>query len=467
MVRRRDGQGLLGEVVLFGALGAPETLLDPALRRVDALLSDEVLIDAVWAVLRRRRPQSARRGRPGTPAEVVLRLLVLKHLKGWSYAQLEWEVRGSVAYRYFCRIGGGTVPDAKTLVRLGQLLDGPALQDVLARVVAVAREQQVTRGRRLRIDTTVVEAAIRHPTDSGLCADAVRVVSRALRRLGQAGITLPTRVRDVRRSVRRRVYEIGQAMRRRGEAATAALQRPYRRLLRVTGRLVRQAATTAAAVPAQLGGLSAAQQRVAAGALAVLETILPRARQVLAQTRARILRGETTSAGKLVSLFEPTAQILRRGKPHRPTEFGRLVEVHETEGGIVTAIGVVDGKADAPLLVPAVEQHGVRFGRAPCLVATDRAFYSTEGERRVRELGVHHAVIPKPGFRSRERIAYEQRRWFRRGRAWRAGGEARIARLKHCFGLARARSRGDPGMARTIYWAAIANNLLAIAARAA
>ena len=100
-------------------------------------------------------------------------------------------------------------------------------------------------------------------------------------------------------------------------------------------------------------------------------------------------------------------------------------------------------------------------------MATDRAFYSTEGERRVRELGVHHAVIPKPGFRSRERSAYEQRRWFRRGRAWRAGGEARIARLKHCFGLARARYRGDPGMARTIYWAAIANNLLAIAVRAA
>jgi len=163
MVRRRDGQGLLGEVVLFGVLGTPETLLDPALRRVDALLGDEAMLDTVWAVLPQRRPQSARRGRPGTPAEVVLRLLVLKHLRGWSYEELEWEVWGSVAYRHFCRIGGGTVPDAKTLVCLGQLLDGRALQDVLARVVAVARERRVTRGRRLRIDTTVVEASIRRP----------------------------------------------------------------------------------------------------------------------------------------------------------------------------------------------------------------------------------------------------------------------------------------------------------------
>jgi hypothetical protein len=82
-----------------------------------------------------------------------------------------------------------------------------------------------------------------------------------------------------------------------------------------------------------------------------------------------------------VSLFEPAAQILRRGKPHRPTAFGRLVEIQETEAGIVTTVGVVDGKADAPLLVPAVEQHCAVFGRAPRLVATDRAFYSIEGEQ--------------------------------------------------------------------------------------
>src|SRR5207244_11767857 len=108
--------------------------------------------------------------------------------------------------------------------------------------------------------------------------------------------------------------------------------------------------------------------------------------------------------------------------------FGALVKVQETEGGIVTEIAVVDGKNDGPLLVPAVEGHGRVFGRPPGLVAVDRGFYSTDGERRVRALGVHHAVIPKPGFRSRERIDHERQRWFRRGRAWRAGGEARIAR---------------------------------------
>src|SRR5438094_35577 len=364
MTRRREGQRGFGQVVLFGLLGPPETLLDPALRRIDGLLDDEALVDAVWRALRSRYAQSARRGRPATPAEVVLRLLVLKHLKTWSYEQLEWEVRGSVAYRHFCRLGSGTVPDGKTLVRLGQLLEGDLLRAVLERVVGVAVERQVTRGRRLRVDTTVVEAPIRYPTDSGLCEDGIRVLRRGVR-----------------------------------------------------------------------------------------------------QTRGRIVHGVTTGADKLVSLFEPSAQILRRGKLHRPTEFGALVKVQETEGGIVTEIAVVDRKNDAPLLVPAVEGHGRVFGRPPGLVAVDRGFYSTDGERRVRALGVHHAVIPKPGFRSRERIDYERQRWFRRGRAWRAGGEARIARLKHCFGMARSRYRGERGMVRTVYWAAIANNLTAIATR--
>src|SRR5438477_4487377 len=230
MTRRREGQRGFGQVVLFGLLGPPETLLDPALRRIDGLLDDEALVDAVWRALRSRYAQSARRGRPATPAEVVLRLLVLKHLKTWSYEQLEWEVRGSVAYRHFCRLGSGTVPDGKTLVRLGQLLEGDLLRAVLERVVGVAVERQVTRGRRLRVDTTVVEAPIRYPTDSGLCEDGIRVLRRGVRRLVAVGIRLRGGVRDVRRSVSRRMREIGQALRRRGEAARTALRRPYRGL---------------------------------------------------------------------------------------------------------------------------------------------------------------------------------------------------------------------------------------------
>src|SRR6184192_2438950 len=331
MTRRREGQRGFGQVVLFGLLGPPETLLDPALRRIDGLLDDEALVDAVWRALRSRYAQSARRGRPATPAEVVLRLLVLKHLKTWSYEQLEWEVRGSVAYRHFCRLGSGTVPDGKTLVRLGQLLEGDLLRAVLERVVGVAVERQVTRGRRLRVDTTVVEAPIRYPTDSGLCEDGIRVLRRGVRRLVAVGIRLRGGVRDVRRSVSRRMREIGQALRRRGEAARTALRRPYRGLLRITRRVVRETRRSVAAARRQLRRLPPAAQGQARRALTRLATMLPRVQQVVRQTRGRIVHGVTTGADKLVSLFEPSAQILRRGKLHRPTEFGALVKVQETE----------------------------------------------------------------------------------------------------------------------------------------
>ena len=194
-----------------------------------------------------------------------------------------------------------------------------------------------------------------------------------------------------------------------------------------------------------------------------LDTFIPRAQQVIRQTRARVLRGHTSSDGKLLSIFEPQARILRRGKLHKPTEFGALVKVQESEGGIVTDVAIIESGNDTALLVPSVERHIEIFGSAPTLVSTDRGFYSAAGVQRIEELGVRRAVVPFPGKRSQKRLRHEKQRWFRRGRAWRAGGEARIARLKHRFGMARSRYRGPTGTPRTAYWAGIANNLVAIA----
>lgn len=462
--RRRGGQLTLDQVMLFGAaLPPPEQLMDPQLRRIDELLCDDEVLDHVVEVLRRRWPQSARRGRASTPAEVVLRLLVLKHLRQWSYEQLEWEVTGNLAYRRFCRIELGKVPDAKTMVRYGQLLDEDALRPILERTVQQATQRRVTKGRRMRVDTTVVEAPIHHPTDSALCADVVRVVGRELERIEEAGAKLPFQRRDVRRSVGRRLREIAQGLRRRGEDAKEEVKRPYRRLLRVTARLVRQAELATATLRRRLPRMAGSRRHVVAKCVAKLERVLPQARQVVRQTRARIVRGIPNSDGKILSIFEPYARILKRGKLRKPTEFGALVKVQESEGGIVTDVAVVGSNNDSQLLVPSVKRHIQVFSRPPRLAATDRGFFSLDGERAITELGVQRAVVPHCGYRSKLRIAHERQRWFRRGRAWRAGGEARISRLKNVFGMARAQYRGDAGMRRTVCWAAIANNLTAIA----
>jgi hypothetical protein len=142
MVRRAYRQRSLLEVLLPDG----EKLWDPALRRIDAVLEDDALVDIIVTALARRHPLSSRKGRLGTLATVVLRMLVLKHLYHWSFDECEREVRGSLVYRAFCRIDCERVPDAKTLIRLSQVVDGPVLKDLLTRLVQVAREQRVIQG---------------------------------------------------------------------------------------------------------------------------------------------------------------------------------------------------------------------------------------------------------------------------------------------------------------------------------
>jgi transposase, IS5 family len=460
MIRRRNGQRGLWEILQFGDL-RPEKQMDPRLRRIDELLDDDVLVDGVLDAMRARFPQSSRRGRRGTPAEVALRMLVLKHLKEWSYEQLEWEVKGNLVYRHFCRIDAGKVPDAKTMVRLGQLLDGPALRSVFERVVELAVARKVTRGRKMRIDTTVVETAIRFPSDSRLCEDVTQGVCRAIERLRSEGVAAPKNFRNVRRSVTRRQREITQISRRpiAREAKRRALRRPYRRLLSTTRRTIRQAEEVVMRAKRRRRPLSGhAWRRVRA-----LEKLAQLGRKVVAQTKERVFNGNAKSADKLVSLHEPHTKIIRKGKAGKPTEFGRIVKVQEAEGGVITDVGVVDG-GDQALLVPGVERHAKVFERVPRVVATDRGFFKTENVRRIEEMGVKCAAVPKPGHRSPSWLKRERQRSFRKARAWRAGGEARIARLKNTFGMRRSRYKGESGIARSAHWAAIANNLMAIGA---
>jgi IS5 family transposase len=355
----------------------------------------------------------------------------------------------------------GNVPDAKTMVRLGQLLEGDALRQVFDRVVAIAKQKKVSRGRRMRVDSTVVEAPIRPPTDSRLCEGAVRVVRRGMRKLEEAGVELPFARARVRTALSRRMREIAQA-KRLAKKNPEALRRPYRGLLQITRKQLKQARCAVEVASEQVKGRRGKKRRTILRELDKLRHFIELGEAVVRQTRARVLGGDTRSEGKLVSIFEPSAQILRRGKPYRPTEFGRLVKVQEAEGGLVTDIEVVDGKNDSPTLVPSVNRHISVFGKPPQLAAADRGYYSNAGVDTAAELGVRRVVVPKPGHKSKQRTALERKRWFQRGRRWRTGGEARISRLKNTFGMHRARYRGARGIERTAYWAGIANNLVAI-----
>ena len=190
-----------------------------------------------------------------------------------------------------------------------------------------------------------------------------------------------------------------------------------------------------------------------------------RVRQVVQQTKARIFEGLTHLPGKVVSLFEPHTEIIRKGKASKPTEFGKLVQIQEAENQIITHYEVfAERPSDSQLLVPAVEEHQRRFGRVPRLAAADAGFYSQQNENTLRALGVERVAIPNRSTRSEERRRWQKQRWFRAGQRWRTGSEGRISVLKRRHGLDRCRYRGFEGLQRWVGLGVIADNLIHMAA---
>src|SRR5476649_3008833 len=227
------GDGLIAEEVS----DLREGWMEPA----DRVLADEQIVAAVYEALARRHPKSRSRGRLGAPAEMVLRLLILKHIRNWSYGVLEREVRANLVYRDFTRVGAAKTPDAKTMGRWGVAVGPDVVKQIHERLVRLARDKGAMEGRRMRVDTTVVESNIHYPTDSSLLGDGTRVLTRLMQNVtaiaGEAG----TKMRDRMRSIQRNVMRIGRAARIKGERGKKALAVIYRKVLAIAGRVTAQA----------------------------------------------------------------------------------------------------------------------------------------------------------------------------------------------------------------------------------
>jgi IS5 family transposase len=165
-----------------------------------------------------------------------------------------------------------------------------------------------------------------------------------------------------------------------------------------------------------------------------------------------------------LSLFVPKTYVIRKGKAHKPTEFGRLIDIVEVENGFISDYKVLDGNpSDGTLLVPALKRHIERFGRPPRQVATDRGFWSADNEKDAYKLGVKRVSIPARGKLSKMRHRLQRSRWFRKAQRWRAGGEGRIGILKNNYGLDRCLYKSDTAMERWVGWCVFANNLVVVA----
>jgi IS5 family transposase len=443
---------------LFERIPTLSMHLDPILAQIDILLDDDTIFQAVKADLIRRFPHTADDGRPSTPVEVILRLLVVKHLYRWSFPETTRLVSDSLVLRQFCRVYVAPVPDQSTLNRWARLIQPATLHRLLDHIVHLACQLEVTHGRKLRIDGTVVETTIHHPTDSTLLNDGVRVLSRTLVKAKTLVGAAQDSLQGATQHAREKMKRIMEVARQKGEAATEQLKTTYRDLVELTTAVVERAKQVQAELTGQA---SDAAHRVTE----TLDQFIPRVEQVIMQTTRRVLQGEQVPANeKLVSLFEPETAIICKGKPGKPTEFGRVIWLDEVEGGLISRYAVLDGNPDEKAqLPPSLDHHIAQFGQPPEVLTGDRGLYSAANERYAQTHGVTEVVLPKPGKKSAKRIAYEQQAWFRAGRNWRAGIEGRISGLKRRHGLDRCGYHGDAGMERWVGLGLIAHDLRVIA----
>jgi IS5 family transposase len=425
-------------------------------------------------------------GRHSTPGEVILRLLVVKHLYSWSSQETVQRVADSLVLRWFCRVSFRRVPDATTLLRWAGTIRPATLQALLDRVAILAKQAKVTHARKLRVDATVVETPIHYPTASGLLGDGVRVLTRLVLR---AKPLLPDQLSKQRgvfrkrmRAMRRTLQALYRVVRRKAHAAVAQRRPLYERLIQISEQTLQQARTVrqaldlvgeeplssspsrAATPPA--GRDEQARVRGAAGRRrAELDRFVPLVAQVIYQARRRVREDQPVPAQeKLVSLFEPHTPILRRHKTGTPVEFGRHVVLDEIEGGLVTRLRLFGpAEVERHELGPAVAHHRAVCGHPPHLVTADRGFSVAGQEATLQAVGVRHAVVPTAGRPTTQQRAQERTRAWKRRSRWRAGIEGRIHRLRRDYGLRRCRSHGEVGLLRDVGWGILASDLHHIA----
>jgi IS5 family transposase len=442
---------------------------EPELAQLDELLDDDELFKLVKADLVKRYPNSARLGRHSTPVEVILRMLVVKRLYGFSYEQTEHFVSDSIVLRQFCRIYLESAPDDTTLIRWANQIGSETVASLNERAVELARSLKVSRGRKMRVDSMVVETNIHHPTDSALLADGVRVLSRLLRRAKKAlpatsaGSLGKEAFRTRNRSVRRVSQQLHRIARKKGEKAREELKDAYRKLITITQASCAQAQRVVEALRGHADGGG----RVGRLLTEKFEHFLPLVEQGITQATRRVLCEEQLPATeKILSLFEEHTQIISRHKAGEPREFGRKVLLDEVDGGIVSRYEVLEEVSSERAHLPdSLRAHRERFGRAPELLAADRGLYSQQNERLAQELGVKRVVLPKSGKPSEERKRHEKQRWFVRGFRFRAGVEGRISILTRAFGLDVCLDHGEEGFGRWVGWGILAHNLRQIARR--
>jgi IS5 family transposase len=428
------------------------------LAALDVLLSDHELL---WPLVERWQQEFREtgrlvltEGRPTIPLETFVRLMVLKQRYRWGYRTLVAEVSDSIHLRRFCRISlTERVPDESTVRKLTRRIGAETVAELTRALIAKATRERRFRPRAVRIDSTVVEADIKHPTDAGLAGQGVRALAREGRKLARVVGEKRSRVRDRSRAMGRKLRGIARTIRRRsGEAKAGVLE-----LTRQTGvlleRSVNEARRLAAAARRRARGRGAQTKLAAARRL---EELADRCEKVTRQIRQRVAGEKITD--RIVSLADPDARPIRKGKIGKPTEFGyvsQLAEVteHTKPGarGLILPASHAVGNPSENTLLPGTVAELTQLGIRPREIAVDGGFQPTPTNAALAELGAKTVFIA-----GHQEPA--SRRTKRRLARYRTGAEGRVSHLKRRYGLGRSRLKGDEGEQIWTAWGILAYN---------
>jgi IS5 family transposase len=369
--------------------------------------------------------------------------MFLKFRYRLGYESLCAEVSDLISWRRFCRIGlDAKVPHPTTLMKLTTRCGEQAVAGLNEALWAKAAGQRLLRTARVRADTTVTGANVAYPTDAGLLARAVGKLVRTARRVQAAGGATGTVMTDRRRAAGRRMRQLAAKLRAR---AKLGREESTQAIARVTGELADLARATAAQAAAVLRNGRRALPKALTGrmrgrlrqALAELPAAIQRTGTLVAQARSRLAGQMPDGATRLVSLHDPDARPIRKGRIDRPVEFGYKAQVLDNDDGIVVDYSVEAGAVpDGPQLVPAMKRVARRTGQVPRAVTADRGYGQAAVEQDLHELGVRTVAIHRQATTSAARKAVEHGRGFRKLVKWRTGCEGRISYLNvsiaHC-----------------------------------
>jgi len=455
------------QATLFDSVYEPiyQRANNPDLDKIQQVLETHHLMAAFSRSLLEHEKAVAHWGRPTHPVEVIAKLLILRRCYKSSFRAAEEMANDSNSVRKFLGLRDEAAPHYSILSRWNRRIPESLWKTFNQLLTHVAKQEQLTTGRKMRMDTTVVEADIHHPTDSSLLHDGIKKLGRLAQKAKRLGVGSGQVVRNFSRSAKKRLMSIVKYARKRTEENIALLKENYQELVTIAKRAVTNGKRLQEKVATITETGKNQIHKPIKRLQTELEVFLPRIEQVIEQTIRRVFRDESVAvADKLVSIYQPHAYPVCKGKAAKAVQFGQVVKIQEADGGIITDWEVYQSQpSDSQLFIQAIEKHKEIFNKAPILACGDRGVWSAENETQAEARRVKRVCIPKRGKKSKERVQMEKERWFRAGMRFRTGSEGTISVLKRGNGMGYCRDKGQETMNNWVGLSCVARNLWRIA----